>query len=162
MWPLANLRKITGELSANFDGNIFSATFFGLVFPGFQLNGAFFQQKKLGFRSFRTTFSGKTRQIGTMAWKPCTFSQQKRLQAGHCVRTKVHQTFFIENVARNGLKSHIFGPKSAPFCCKNANLSNHTCFTRIPPPPKKSSRPKFVPRIVGIPLQFHFLEPKLF
>ena len=30
----------------------------------------------------------------------------------------------------NGLKSHIFGPKN-PFCCKNANLPNRTCFTRI-------------------------------
>ena len=25
-----------------------------------------------------------------------------------------------------------FWPKNAPFCCKNANLPNHTCFTRIP------------------------------
>ena len=27
--------------------------------------------------------------------------------------------------------SHFLGPKSAPFCCKNANLPNRTCFTRI-------------------------------
>ena len=46
-------------------------------------------------------------------------------------RNKADQTFFIENVARNGLKSHFLGPKSAPFCCKNANLPNRTCFTRI-------------------------------
>ena len=34
------------------------------------------------------------------------------------------------------------------------------CFARIPgpPPPPK----KFTPRIVGIPLQFHFLEPKIY
>ena len=50
-------------------------------------------------------------------------------------RNKTDQTFFIENVARNGLKSHFLGPKSAPFCCKNANLPSRTCFTRIPPPP---------------------------
>ena len=46
-------------------------------------------------------------------------------------RNKTDQTFFIENVARNGLKSHFLGPNSAPFCCKNANLPNRTCFTRI-------------------------------
>ena len=28
--------------------------------------------------------------------------------------------------------------------------------------PRKKSRPRFTPRIVGIPLQFHFLEPKCF
>ena len=26
------------------------------------------------------------------------------------------------------------------FCCKNANLPNRTCFTRIPPPPQKKSK----------------------
>ena len=26
----------------------------------------------------------------------------------------------------------------------------------------KNSRPKLTPRIVGIPLQFHFLEPKIY
>ena len=33
-----------------------------------------------------------------------------------------------------------------------------------PPPPtqKKKWRPKFTPKLVGIPLQFHFLEPKMF
>ena len=41
----------------------------------------------------------------------------------------------------------------------------HTFFSLVvpafqaPPPPKKSSRPKLTPRIVGIPLQFHLLEP---
>ena len=36
------------------------------------------------------------------------------------------------------------------------------CFSRISgPPPKKKSGPKFTSRIVGIPLQFHFLNPKL-
>ena len=39
--------------------------------------------------------------------------------------------FFTENVAQNGLKSHFFGPQNAPFCCKNGNLPNRTCFTRI-------------------------------
>ena len=27
--------------------------------------------------------------------------------------------------------------------------------------PPKNSRPKFAPKLVGIPLQFHFLEPKI-
>ena len=47
-------------------------------------------------------------------------------------QNKTDQTFFIENVARNGLKSNILGQKNAPFSCKNANLPNRTCFTRIP------------------------------
>ena len=60
----------------------------------------------------------------------------------HHFRNKTDQTFFIENVARNGLKSLFLGPKSAPFCCKNANLPNRTCFTRIrrPPPHPGSHR----------------------
>ena len=34
-------------------------------------------------------------------------------------------------------------------------------FSRVSGHPK-NSRPKFTPRIVGIPLQFHFLEPKVY
>ena len=38
------------------------------------------------------------------------------------------------------------------------------CFSRISPPPpqKKTFTPKFTSRIVGIPLQFHFLKPKIY
>ena len=46
-------------------------------------------------------------------------------------RTKRASRVRTQNAVRNGLKSHMFGPKNAPFCCKNANLPNCTCFTRI-------------------------------
>ena len=52
------------------------------------------------------------------------------MQADHC-SYKSGPNLFTENVARNGLKSHMFGPKNAPFCGKNANLPNRTCFSRI-------------------------------
>ena len=35
-----------------------------------------------------------------------------------------------------------------------------SCRVSTSPPPKKNSRPKFTPEIVGIPLPIHFLEPK--
>ena len=41
----------------------------------------------------------------------------------------------IENVVRKRRKSPFLDQKIAPFCCKNANLTNGTYFTR-PPPPK--------------------------
>ena len=42
------------------------------------------------------------------------------------VRTKVDQIFH-----ETASTLRFLGPKNAPFCCKNANLPNHTCFTRI-------------------------------
>ena len=36
------------------------------------------------------------------------------------------------------------------------------CFSKVSGRQKKKSRPKFTSRIVGIPLQFHFLEPKIY
>ena len=98
-------------------------------------------------------------QLGALAWKPCTFSrfqgyladriimpktlvfctekskstsQNQNVPIDHLSR-KNGPNFFIENVARDSLKSLFFGPKAAPFCCKNANLPNRACFTRILP-----------------------------
>ena len=66
---------------------------------------------------------------------------------------KVDQTFFTENVVRSGMKSRFLGPKHVPFCCKNANLPNRTCFTRIQTPlPKQRSD--------GFPLEFLLKGPQ--
>ena len=39
--------------------------------------------------------------------------------------------FLAENVVRNGRTQAFLVQKNAPFSCKNANLPNRTCFTRL-------------------------------
>ena len=72
--------------------------------------------------------------LGTKLYFSCEKSQK------HCTKVTIPkrqfsrknvQRCFTENVVRNGRKSPVFGPKNAPFCCKNANLTNGTHFTHI-------------------------------
>ena len=110
-----------------------------------QLNGAFFEPKNACVRPFRTTFSARNWQFGTLAWKPCTFSRFEGHQVNwmvmpknpcfcaekckkyltepnvpvHHFRNKMDQAFFIEKVARNGfcMLGDIFCMSWAfPFC----------------------------------------------
>ena len=51
---------------------------------------------------------------------------------------------------------------SANFDCRFFLQIFRPCFSTVSGLPPKNSRPKFTPEIVAIPLQFHFLEPKMF
>ena len=95
-----------------------------------------------GNRAYFCVFRG-IRQIGLSCLKNLVFvlKTQKAPDRTKCAkgpdrfRNKTDQTFFIENIARNGLKSHFLGPKSAPFCCKNANCQIVPVSCVYPPPP---------------------------
>ena len=96
-----------------------------------QLNGAFFEPRMLVFGHFALRFQRETgklalwpgnrayfcafrgiRQIGLSCYKAQVFvlKTQKTPHRTKCANGP-DQTFFIENVARNGLKSHFLGPK---------------------------------------------------
>ena len=59
------------------------------------------------------------------------------------------------------LVRRIVGKLPANFSANFAGEFFSLVFPRFQATPKKS-RPKFTSRIVGIPLQFHFLEPKIY
>ena len=98
-------------------------------------------------RSSRAKASGPSPPPPLYARKPCFLCAEKskkyltepNVPVDH-FRNKMDQTFFLGNVARNSLICKVaffLRPKSVPFCCKNANLPNRACFTRIPPSPRE-------------------------
>ena len=68
--------------------------------------------------------------------KPCPLAQKGSFSAiSHYVFNECRPSTVFESipifVVRNRRKWPVLGPKNAPFCCRNANLTNGTYFTHF-------------------------------